>query len=142
MNEVRKTPFRLTAPKAFIPTEYSEQVAVFDYAKIAAKQDPRWSLLFATWNGVRLPIGYAQKLKRAGNRAGVPDLILPVVQLDDSQSSIRFPGLFIELKREKRGVVSEAQRLYQDALRGQGYLVCVAKGAREAIQIIAAYLTN
>ena len=142
MNEVRtKKPFRLTAPRAFVPKEMDDQISIFDEARWRQKQDPRWGLLFATLNGVKLPIGLAKKMKRAGNRAGVPDLILPVVQTDD-YFMVKCPGLFIELKREKRGVVSDAQKAFQAALVEEGYKVCVARGAREAIEIITEYLAQ
>ena len=144
MSEVRKKPFRLTAPKPFIPREYDEQVAVFEYAQMAERRDPRWGLLFATLNGVRLPISLAVKMKRAGMRADIPDIILPVrVPADpfcDGRSS--WGGLWIEMKRVKGGVVSEGQKWYHEALRQQGYKVEVAKGAKNAIEIIEKYLAG
>ncbi len=135
-------PFQLTAPKKprpFVPKEYDEQIAVFDYARIAAKQDPRWSLLFATMNGVRVSIGQAKKMKRAGNKSGVPDLFLPV---RSDGKLLAYPGLWIELKRQKRGVLSDDQKWWHAALAMQGYQVRVAKGAQMAIAFIKAYLED
>lgn len=126
--------FRLTPPKPFVATEFEEQCAVFDYARIKAKRDPRWRLLFATLNGVRLPIGLAVKAKRAGMVTGVPDVILPVI------GYAACPGLFIELKRIKLGHVTEEQKEFHAALRSQGYEVQVCRGAKEAIAIIETYL--
>lgn len=121
-------------PKRFVPKEFDEQCQVFEYARIAAKGDGRWSLLFATLNGVRLPIGLAKKAKRAGNRAGVPDMFLPVVGYASC------PGLFIELKRVKGGQVSDEQEWFHEQLRKQGYVVLVCKGAKAAIAAIEEYL--
>lgn len=126
--------FKLTAPKPFIPKEMDEQIAVFEYAHYAAKQDPRWKLLFATMNGVRVSIGLARKMKRAGNRPGVPDLFLPVVGYAGC------PGLWIELKRLKGGVLSDDQKWWHAALAMQNYQVRVAKGAAAAISLIKEYL--
>lgn len=126
--------FRLTPPKPFIPKEYDEQCAVFDYARVKARQDRRWHLLFSTLNGVRLPIGLAKKCKRAGNKPGVPDLILPV------RGYAACPGLYIELKRIKGGRVDEEQNFFHHLLRQQGYQVEVCRGATEAINVINAYL--
>ncbi len=125
----------LPRPKSvLVPTEYDEQVAIFDYARRKERHDPRWRLLFSTLNGVRLPIGLAKKCKAAGNRAGVPDLILPV------HNGI-FAMLFIELKRRKGGVVSEEQQAWHEALTASGhYRVIVCKGAADAIHEIEAYL--
>jgi hypothetical protein len=126
--------FRLTAPKPFVPKEYDEQLALFDYAAVAAKQDWRWKLLFCTLNGVRVPIGVAKKMKRAGNRAGVPDVILPVV------GYAACPGLFIEMKRIKGGVISNDQHWWHKQLRDMGYQVTVCAGAKAAIDTITKYL--
>lgn len=125
--------FRLTPPKPFIPKELDDQIAVFEYATIAAKSDPRWKLLFATLNGVRLPIGLAVKAKRAGNKAGVPDYILPVV-------NSQWPGLWIEGKRIKGGVLSEAQKWWRDRLREQGYKWDRCDGPQAVIETVKTYL--
>ena len=137
--------FRLTPPKPFIPREHDDQVAIFEIAAFKAKQDPRWNLLFATLNGVRLPIGLAVKMKKAGNKHGVPDLFLPVPRfcvLDGTphKEYVEAHGLWIELKREKGGVLSSSQKWWHQQLTEMGYRVVVAKGAQVAIKIIEEYL--
>ena len=124
-------PFRLTSLKPYFPKEYSEQVTVFEWAKFC-KLDGI-DLLYATLNGVRLPIGLARKMKRAGLKAGPPDINLDVPRHG-------FNGLRIEMKREKGGTISLAQREWHEALRKEGYKVVVARGAQAAIEAIKEYL--
>ena len=133
--------FKLTPPAPFVPTEYDEQCAIFDYAKVAAKQDPRWKLLFSTLNGVRLPIGLAKKCKKAGNNPGVPDIILPIPLRPQALSNLfTCPGLYIELKRQQGSRVAEEQEWWHEQLRREGYRVEVCRGAKEAIAVIEDYL--
>lgn len=127
-------PFKLRPEKKFVPKEYDEQVAVFEYAEMAAKQDPRWALLFATLNGVRLPIGLAVKVKKAGMIKGVPDLVLPV-------ACGGWFGWFGEGKRIKGGRVSDVQTEYMKSLVEQNYKVEVWRGAQACISAITAYLS-
>lgn len=127
--------------RRFVPKEYDEQVSIFDEAAYRAKQDDRWDLLFATLNGVRLPIGLAKKMKRAGNKQGVPDLILDVTQRAPD-GNIVCAGLRIELKRQQGGVVSDEQARRHQRLRAMGYRVEVAKGAKHAVEIIELYLAR
>jgi hypothetical protein len=123
--------FRLTPPKEFIPKEYDEQVAVFDWAKWC-KLDGI-DMMYATLNGVRLPIGLARKMKRAGLCAGPPDINIDVGR----RGYFGFRG---EMKREKGGVVSDTQQEWHNRLQAERYFVCVAKGANEMIGYIKWYL--
>ena len=75
----------------------------------------------------------AHNLKLEGVKAGVPDICLPV-------PCGNYHGLYIELKRTKGGVVSDAQKEWIEMLNGRGYLAVVAKGANEAIKVISDYL--
>ena len=132
-------PFKLTPPKPFIPTEFEEQCQVFDYAHWKERTDPRWKLLFATLNGVRLPIGLAKKMKRAGMKAGVLDIWLPIIRrfYDGNICNV---GLVIDIKRRKGGAVSDAQEWWADQLRSQLWRVDFCKGAKSAIATIEEYL--
>ena len=131
--------FKLTAPKPFIPNEWEEQVQVFDYAEYAARQDPRWLLLFATLNGLKLTIGQAVKAKRAGMRRGVPDIWLPVLKRWPD-GNIRWVGQVIDIKRVKYGVESDAQKWRMDRLREQCWKADFCKGAKETIATLEEYL--
>jgi hypothetical protein len=133
----RSTPrvFKLTAPRAFVPTEFSEQVAVFEWRRWQQIRQPELRLLFATLNGVRVSIGLARKMKAAGMTSGVPDLVLPIARDE-------YFGLFIEMKRTKGGTLSSEQEDWMCWLLNENYLVKVARGAKEAIKIIDQYLTR
>lgn len=124
-------PFKLTPPRPFIPLEYDEQVRVFEYLKFCKLAGA--NLVFATMNGIRVTPGLAKKMKKAGNKAGVPDIVVPVARNG-------FHSLYVELKREKGGVVSEAQDVCHAELRAEGNCVIVANGAQQAIEAIVEYL--
>ncbi len=68
----------------------------------------------------------AAKLQRMGVRAGLPDVLL----LIDG----RLHGL--ELKRERGGHVSQAQRAMHDELRGAGAVIATARGIDEALGVL------
>lgn len=124
--------FKLTAPVA---REHAEQVALFRWAAVAARRDPRLALLFAVPNGMRTNIHTAYHTVRAGLRRGVPDVCLPVASGDHH-------GLFIEMKR-RDGVpsdVSSDQSWWLAALSEQGYKAAVAFGWEKAASTITAYL--
>ncbi len=93
--------------------------------------DLRW--ITASLNGVRLTEGPRQKAKRSGMNRGFPDLQLPV------RNNI-YSGLFIEMKREKGGVISKEQKLWIKHLKSQGYCAKVCRGHDEAKDLIKKYL--
>lgn len=66
-------------------------------------------------------------------KAGVPDLFLPV-------SRDGYHGLFIELKRQAGGRVSDEQKEWIQELRDQGYRVEVCKGWEAAAGVLKNYL--
>lgn len=126
-------PFRLTAPPP--PKECDEQTALFIWAALAARTDPRLHLLNASQNGLHTSPQQARRAKACGMKAGVPDLDLPV-------SCQGYHGLRIELKR-RRGVpsdVSAAQQWWLQQLREQGYRAEVCYGWESARQVITEYL--
>ena len=79
-------------------------------------------------NGGKFPIQYRAKLKKLGVSPGVPDMMI-----------IHPKGLvFIEMKRQKGGVVSEDQKGWINVLSEiSNVQVFVARGADEAIKIIS-----
>lgn len=116
-----------------LPTEAEEQARLFSWAQMRAGKHPELRLLFHIPNGGARRKTEAARLQAEGVKAGVPDLFLP---------SARYPwnGLFIELKRQKGGKVSDAQRKWLDDLEGAGYRCAVACGWQEAARIIEDYL--
>jgi len=123
-------------PKKTI-TEHEEQVAVVSWAESASVVCHELALLFAVPNAGNRHIRYAMKMRAEGLQSGVPDLFLPVARQGSH-------GLFIEMKRKGatpglNGKLSEAQKAWIEALRGQGYRVEMCIGAEEAIAVLKDY---
>lgn len=114
--------------------EHDEQVALCRWWSLYARTHrfPE-SLLFAIPNGGRRDAVTGARLKAEGVRAGVPDMFLAVPRKNA-------PGLFLELKKQQGGRVSENQKIMHAALTEAGYPVCVCRGWREASVEIEKYL--
>jgi len=99
---------------------------------------PSLQLMFAIPNGgsrgedARTRQIRGAMLKAEGVRSGVPDIFLPVPRKGHC-------GLFIELKRVKKGVKSTNQKDWISRLTEQGYLAVVCYGAEEAKKVIKDY---
>ncbi len=130
---VKPKPFRLTAPKPPVPTEYDEQAALIEWADLASKKWPELKWLHSIPNGAHTHIVTAMKLKKSGVKRGVPDLSLPV-------SRHGYHGLYIELKRQRGGRVDADQVACHTFLRDAGYFVTVCKGWEAAKNEILDYL--
>lgn len=116
--------------------EHQEQSMLMDWWELAYKQySVDESLLFAIPNGGLRNIAVALALKAEGVRRGVPDLFLAVPRG-------QFHGLFIEMKKEKGGVVSQAQKQMMEVLTTMGYQCAVCRGWNDAKKQIDAYLTE
>jgi hypothetical protein len=133
-----KSRFVLRSPRAL---EYQEQTALFDFAKVQARSDPRWDYLFAIPNGTSASsMAEAIRAKKTGRKRGIPDVFLPVPQQHGDSLA---HGLFIELKRQG-GVASDVsaeQRAWMNLLNAQGYRAVVAYGWQDAVAAIQAYLS-
>lgn len=114
------------------PSEHQEQCAVFSWAAHNSAKYPELRFMFGTLNGVRLQIGQATKAKKAGNKRGVPDIILPY-------NNGKYNGLFIELKIPGNKP-SKEQMEYINFLRSQNYFADVRVGSVEAINLIIDYM--
>lgn len=117
----------------FVPTEESEQAALFEWAAYNDELVPELASLYAIPNGGYRHVKTAVTLKRTGVKAGVPDVCLPVPR--DGKH-----GLYLEMKRRKGGEVSVSQRTWLNFLKAQGYATAVCKGWEEAVKVISAYL--
>lgn len=91
--------------------------------------------MFHIPNGGKRNITEAVRFKRAGVKAGVSDIFLPVARKE-------YQGLFIEMKRADGGKVSDAQKRFIYAVKKQGYAASVCNGWKEAVRIIEEYLTR
>lgn len=114
------------------PTEHAEQVAFFEQAAYLLSAD-QYDLLWATPNGGFRHISTANMLKLEGVKSGVPDICFafPVAP---------YHGLFIEMKRRKKGSVSETQSLKMGQLSSVGYRCAVCRGCDEALSELQSYL--
>lgn len=123
----------LTGAKLPPPTEDQEQIALINWARMQEKRYPELRMLFHIPNGGSRGKAEAGRFRAMGVRAGVPDLFLPVAKSG-------WHGLFIEMKRQRGGRVSDEQKAWIYALVAQGYLAIVCRGAEEAIENIKEYL--
>ena len=109
-------------------SEFQHQAAFVHWFKL---QYPG-TLLYAIPNGAYLAgdgpmrARRMQKLKAEGLFPGIPDICIPAWHL------------YVEMKREKGGVVSDAQRDAQAALRAAGYITIIARGFEDAKAQVAA----
>lgn len=115
------------------PTEAAEQMLVFQWAEWQMGRFPELALLHHIPNGGSRNYVEAARLKAQGVKPGVPDLCLPVARG-------QYHGLYIEMKRQRGGRVSDEQKEWIAALTAQGYRTAVCKGAEEAIREITQYL--
>lgn len=99
--------------------------------------------VISTQNGFKMPknafnwAAYSKTLKKMGLRAGFPDLIILA-----KNKSKTHEVLFIEMKRQKGGVVSPEQKEWIEALDNDNYCVGIAKGCDSAINILNKYLES
>ncbi|MHC1792149.1 VRR-NUC domain-containing protein [Solidesulfovibrio sp.] len=120
-------------PKPARRSEHDEQCIVIARAEVLAPSVPELRLLFAIPNGGHRHKAVAGKLQAEGVRKGVPDLCLPV-------SRGGFHGLYVELKAQRDGRVSDEQKEWIAALQAQGYRAEVCVGADAAWRVICEYL--
>ena len=117
-----------------VPTEYDECVKLVQYLCIK-------KLKFTHVHNEMYTKSWSQKnkAKALGVCPGVPDYMI-VIPNDRSEDGISYI-LFIEMKRVKGYVVSDAQKAWQRALNGvtnvQSY---ICKGFEEAKEVIDKYI--
>ena len=116
-----------------VAKEAQEQTMLLEWARLSITKYPELELLFAIPNGGSRNLIEAAHLKAQGVKPGVPDICLPV-------PSVRYTALYIELKRRKGGVVSDAQRGWIAALNRVGCRAVVCHGWDEAREEIERYL--
>ena len=120
-------------PAAPVPTEDAEQAALFRMAALHEAKYPDLALMFSIPNGSYKSPAARRLFKATGLRSGVSDIFLPALRLGKG-------GLWIEMKRTKGGVVSDAQAAWQTSMIEQGYAAVVACGWEAAWAIITDYL--
>lgn len=132
-------PFKL---KAFIPSEDQEAQSLIEYATWRKWRGIRLSeVLVMIPNGAYLGGDPRQramtmgKLKRAGLRPGVYDYLLAV-------PTPKYPGLWLELKRQKLGVTSPEQVRFGELMAWLGWKCVVVKGWEQGKEAIEAHLAT
>ena len=116
-----------------VPTEDEEQIALFNWAGLAAGAHPELRLLFHIPNGGSRHKAEAGRFRAMGVKSGVPDIFLPVARFG-------WHGLFIEMKRTRGGRLSPEQKAWIRDLGAQGYCALVCCGWEEAKENILEYL--
>jgi hypothetical protein len=99
-----------------LPTEHEEQRELVRWFR----QTYKGVRIFAIPNGGQRSRAAAGRLKAEGVSAGVPDLFVPAW------------GLWIEMKRQKGGVVSSEQKDWINYLQSVNHVCIVGKGAEAA----------
>jgi hypothetical protein len=127
----RDRPQRTTATMP-APSEHDEQCAVIAWADAMRSRYPELAFLHHSPNGFARNKAVASQIKRAGCRAGFPDLVLLCARGG-------WHGLAIELKTAK-GHTSPMQDVWLENLRNEGYFVSVCRSANEAIGVLENYL--
>ena len=112
-------------------SEEDEQIRLFEMVEERLSQYPDLRLLFHVPNGGHRSKATAGRLKAAGVKAGVPDLILLVPRG-------KYHGMVCELKA-RGGRLTPDQRAWLKALEEQDYYPVVAFGVDEALEQFVAY---
>jgi hypothetical protein len=113
----------ITLPTDRLPTEHEEQrefVRWFRQSYVGVR-------IFAIPNGGARSRATAGRLKVEGVSPGVPDLFIPAW------------GLWIEMKRTKRGKHETEQKSWAAYLESVGYSVILCKGALAAHDAVIAF---
>lgn len=111
---------------AAVLTEHNEQVALFAWAEENLDNIPVLGLLYAIPNGGYRHPATAGRMKAEGQRAGVPDICLPVPRG-------KWHGLYIELK-VGRNKPTDAQSAWLTALSNKGIAAtCVTEPVRRGV---------
>lgn len=122
------------AASVLLPTEHQETVAVVTWWEhVCGSYGLSRHVLHHSPNEARRSFTCAARLKAEGMRTGWPDLILAVPRGGKG-------CLFLEMKRQKGGKLTDEQRTVLSVLEGAGNAVAVCKGASEAIMRIEEYL--
>lgn len=117
------------------PLEAQEQRELFQWAAMQAGKYPELRFMYHVPNGGKRNAKEAALMKAEGVKAGVPDIVLPTARG-------AFHGLYIELKRQKSGRLSEDQKQYLAHLQRQGYSAVMCRGWRHAASVILMYLES
>jgi hypothetical protein len=137
------------------PKESKQQEMLFEwmsYVRVPVSRGgakgtiaPEWlplsDLAFAVPNGTSIAgtdkqrAMYMAALKRQGFKVGVSDIVIPF-------PTVAYHGLYLELKRDKKAKISDAQKDWRALMRRLDYRAEIAIGFDEAKAIILDYLSG
>lgn len=121
-----------TEPK--LPSEDEIQVQIMNWCKLQRYKDyTLFDYFHHSPNGGIRTASAGAKFKKAGTKAGYPDLLLDIPRNG-------YHGLRIELKRDKGGTVSGKQKERLAMLQDEGYKAVVCRGFDESIKTITKYM--
>lgn len=114
--------------------EFDHQVEIFRWADYWSQKYPALEMLYSNTNGGLRNLIVAKKLKAAGAKKGIPDIVLPFV------NDLGEGALYIELKRPEKSTVTREQQRWIARLNESGNRAVVCKGWVAAVKEIASYL--
>ncbi len=115
-----------------VQREEMEQVTLFSWATWQEQLYPDLKWMYHVPNGGKRNKATAARLKAAGVKAGVPDVVLP------TPKGI-YHGLYIEMKSGDNKPTAK-QKEWLEYLKSAGYKTAVCYSYEEAIDVILAYL--
>lgn len=118
--------------QSYKSSEEIEQISLFQWAAFAENKYPELKLMYHVPNEGKRSAAMGSRLKQAGLKPGVPDIVLPVARGG-------YIGLYIELKYGKNKV-TENQKMWLRDLREQNHLTAVCYGWEQARNLIETYL--
>ncbi len=113
-------------------SEEIEQISLFRWAAFAENIYPELKLMYHVPNEGKRSAVTGSRLKQAGLKSGVPDIVLPVARGG-------YIGLYIELKYGRNKTTAN-QEMWLRNLRDQNHLTAVCYGWEQARELIEKYL--
>lgn len=113
-------------------SEEIEQISLFRWAEFAENKYPELKLMYHVPNEGKRSALTGSRLKQAGLKPGVPDIVLPVARGG-------YIGLYIELKYGRNKTTDNQKEWLRD-LRDQHHLTAVCYGWEQAKDLIESYM--
>lgn len=114
-------------------SEETEQINLFRWAAFMENRYPELELMYHVPNEGKRSAVTGSRLKQAGLKPGVPDIVLPVARGG-------YISLYIELKYGKNKA-TENQKKWLSGLKQRGHLTAVCYGWEQAKDLIENYLS-
>lgn len=122
-------------------SEHSEQALVIAWALRHEDMWPPLRWLHSSLNGIFIPASSKTRakiinhMKQEGMKRGIPDLFLPCARRGKV-------GLYIEMKRNDGGVISQEQKDFLAYAEAENYHAVVCYGYEEAVEVLEWYLSD